>query len=111
MNRKFILLNEKSKLELLNYLPTGAQTDKLADFFQAFSDPTRLKIISCLAMKDLCVNDLANILKINQTTISHQLKYLKSQNLISSKRNGKIIVYSLKNLKTNDLLLTAVNAI
>ena len=111
MNKKFILLNEKSELELLNYLPSQSDATRLADFFQIFSDPTRLKIISCLAMKDLCVNDISKILKINQTTISHQLKYLKTQNLITSKRNGKIIVYSLKNLKTNDLLLTAVNAI
>ena len=53
----------------------------------------------------------STILKINQTTISHQLKYLKSQNLISAKRNGKIIVYSLTNHKTNEVMLSAVNAI
>ena len=111
MEQRYLLLNERSKREILNYLPSCNETDKLADFFQVFSDATRLKIISCLAMCDMCVNDLSALLKINQTTISHQLKYLKSQNLISCKRNGKIIVYSLTNQKTNELMLSAVNAI
>lgn len=111
MEQKFLLLNEKSKREVLEYLPSNNQTLKLADFFQAFSDATRLKIISCLAMCDMCVNDISTLLKINQTTISHQLKYLKSLNLISAKRNGKIVVYSLLNQKTNEVMLSAVNAI
>ena len=111
MEQKFLLLNEKSKREVLEYLPSNNETMKLADFFQVFSDATRLKIISCLAMCDMCVNDISTLLKINQTTISHQLKYLKSQNLISAKRNGKIIVYSLTNHKTNEVMLSAVNAI
>ena len=92
-------------------MPNESSISKLALFFQNFSDGTRLKIISCLAMCDMCVNDISTILDVNQTTISHQLKYLKSQNLISCKRNGKIIVYSLTNQKTNELMLSAVNAI
>ena len=111
MEKKFLILNERSKREILDYLPSPNQTDKLADYFQIFSDATRLKIISCLAMSELCVNDISNLLKINQTTISHQLKYLKSQNIITCKRNGKIILYSLKDAKTNELMLSAVNAI
>ena len=111
MEQRYLLLNERSKREVLEYLPSPNQTGKLADFFQVFSDATRLKIISCLAMCDMCVNDLSTLLKINQTTVSHQLKYLKTQNIISCKRKGKIIVYSLTNQKTNELMLSAVNAL
>lgn len=111
MERKFLILNEKSKCEIQNYLPSPNQAEKLADYFQIFSDATRLKIISCLAMSDLCVNDISKLLKINQTTISHQLKFLKTQGIITCKRNGKIIIYSLKNQETNDIMLYAVNAI
>ncbi len=111
MERKFLILNEKSKFEIQNYLPNPNQTEKLANFFQIFSDETRIKIISCLAMSEMCVNDISNLLKINQTTISHQLKFLKTQGIISCKRNGKIIIYSLKNQQTNDIMLYAVNAI
>ena len=78
MDQKFLLLNEKSKREVLEYLPSNNETTKLADFFQVFSDATRLKIISCLAMCDMCVNDISTLLKINQTTISHQLKNKKA---------------------------------
>lgn len=111
MEDKFLILSENNKREILNYLPNNECIEKLANFFQNFSDGTRLKIISCLAMCDMCVNDLSQILKINQTTISHQLKYLKSQNIVTSKRNGKIIEYSLTSNKVNDLMLSAVNVI
>lgn len=109
--KKYILLTERNKKEVLNYLPNNDAIERLALFFQNFSDGTRLKIISCLAMCDMCVNDLSTILDINQTTISHQLKYLKSQNLVTYKRDGKIILYSLSSSKVNDLMLSAVNVI
>lgn len=108
---RYLLLTERSKREVLNYLPNNDSIERLAIFFQNFSDGTRLKIISCLAMCDMCVNDLSTILNINQTTISHQLKYLKSQNLVTCKREGKIILYSLSSSKVNDLMLSAVNVI
>lgn len=108
---RYLLLTERSKKEVLNYLPNNDSIERLAIFFQNFSDGTRLKIISCLAMCDMCVNDLSTILNINQTTISHQLKYLRSQNLVTCKREGKIILYSLSSSKVNDLMLSAVNVI
>ena len=111
MENRFLLLTERSKHEVLNYLPNEDAILKLANFFQNFSDGARLKIISCLAMCDMCVNDLSTILKTNQTTISHQLKYLKQQNIVSCKRDGKIILYSLTSNKVNDLMLSAVNVV
>lgn len=111
MENRYLLLTERSKHEILNYLPNQNSINKLANFFQNFSDGTRLKIISCLAMCDMCVNDLSTILKTNQTTISHQLKFLKQQNIVSCKRDGKIILYSLTSSKVNDLMLSAVNVV
>ena len=55
MDEKFLLLSERAKHEILDYLPNNKAIEKLAIFFQNFSDGTRLKIISCLAMCDLCV--------------------------------------------------------
>lgn len=111
MDNRFLLLTERNKKEVLNYLPPEKSIDKLAVYFQNFSDATRLKIISCLAMCEMCVNDISRILQINQTTISHQLKYLKTQNIISSKREGKLILYRLSGRRVNELLLSAVNAV
>ena len=87
---KYLLLSENSEKKILEYLPSTRKFEKLAVFFQNFSDSTRLKIVSCLAMCDMCVSDIANVLCQNQTTISHQLKLLKDQNIVECKRDGKI---------------------
>ena len=110
MENKFLLLNERNKREILGSLPTEGDILKLADYFQNFSDSTRIKILSCLSMMNMCVNDLSNVLGINQTTISHQLKQLKDQNLVSYKRDGKILIYSLKNENVNEMMLYAIKA-
>lgn len=108
-NKKFIMLSERNKHEILNYMPENNVMLRMACFFQNFSDVTRLKILTCLCMSDMCVNDLANLLNINQTTISHQLQILRSEKLVSYKRNGKLIIYSLQNKSINDMMLSAVN--
>ena len=110
MQNKFLLLSERGKREVLSALPEESDIRKLADYFQNFSDSTRIKILTCLSMMDMCVNDISTILGINQTTISHQLKQLKDQNIVSYKRDGKILVYYLTNNNVNDMMLYAINA-
>lgn len=109
MQEKFLILNERSRMEIENFLPDESAVNKLALYFQCFSDSTRVRILSVLALRDLCVNDLAKILNMNQTTISHQLKLLKDQGLIEFKRDGKILIYRLKSQIVNELLLYAIN--
>lgn len=108
---KYLLINSEMENDIINYIPHNIQLNKIADFFQNFADITRLKILSCLSMADLCVNDISKLLNINQTTISHQLKNLKLQNLIKCTRSGKIIKYSLVNHYINDIMLFAVESI
>ena len=107
----YLLLSVKNKNKILEYLPCEGEINKLALYFQNFSDATRLKIISCLAMCDLCVNDLSKLLAINQTTISHQLKLLKDQGIVSFIRTGKILIYHLIDNKVNDLMYCAVSSV
>lgn len=109
--KKFLILNEKNRNEILNYMPKTEITHKLADFFHNFSDFTRLRIIICLSLCDMCVNDLSNILQINQTTVSHQLQILRNQNLVTYRRKGKFLIYGLKENVVNDLMLGAINAL
>ena len=111
MQNRFLLLTERNRREILDCMPREMQISKLADYFQNFSDATRIKILSCLSMSNMCVNDLSTILGINQTTISHQLKQLKDQNIVSYKRDGKILVYYLLNDNVNDMFMHAINAI
>ena len=108
---KFLLLNDKSKKEILNYMPSSKVINKIADYFQNFADFTRVKIITCLSMCDMCVNDLSLLLDINQTTLSHQLKLLKDKEIVSCRRNGKIILYKLENKQVNNLMLSAISSI
>lgn len=108
MESRYLLLSERSKQDIICSLPEEGQISRLADYFQNFADSTRIKILSCLAMSSLCVNDLSNLLGINQTTISHQLKLLKDQGIVSYKREGKILVYSLISDSVNDIMNFAV---
>ena len=61
-------------------------------------------------MMNMCVNDLSSVLGINQTTISHQLKQLKDQNIVSYKRDGKILVYFLTDENVNNMMMYAINS-
>lgn len=108
MEEKFLLLNDKSKTDILEFMPSDDTILKLAEYFQNFADLTRLKIITCLAMSNMCVNDLSVILKINQTTVSHQLKILRAQNIVEFARDGKIVKYKLKSKGVNDIMLNVV---
>ena len=109
MENRFLLLSERNKREVLSAMPHERDISKLADYFQNFSDSTRIKILSCLSMTKMCVNDLSTVLGINQTTISHQLKLLKDQNIVSYKREGKILVYYLIDNGVGDMMMYAVS--
>ena len=107
----YLLLNKFEETAINDYLPSEKKLRDMACFFHNFSDPTRLKIISALSINDLCVNDLSVISNINQTTISHQLKYLKNQCIVDSCRNGKIILYSLHNKFINEIMNYAIDSL
>lgn len=103
------LMGEKAKRDLNYYLPDSSSTRKLADFFFLFSDSNRLRLLSALSITTLCVNDIADVLHLNQTTVSHQLKLLRDMGIVKYKRQGKIIFYSLANKKINEVLLIGVD--
>ena len=90
------------------YLPDEKATKGLADFFALLCDPTRVRLLSALTISPLCVTDLAQILKINQTTVSHQLRLLKDRNVVVCQRYGKIIKYKISNPKINEILLVGM---
>lgn len=108
---KLIRISERNKFEVQELLPNDSCANRLSLYFQNFSDSTRIKILSALSIKDLCVNDLSKILGINQTTISHQLKILKGQDLIDFKREGKVLIYRIKSPCVNDIMMYAVREI
>ena len=68
---------------------------ELADFFKLFGDPTRIKILFALGASELCVSDIAALLHMNQSAVSHQLRILRQSRLIKSRKVGKLVFYSL----------------
>lgn len=105
---ELLLLDKRTKGLIEDYVPQGDVLEGVVCFFSVFADYTRIKILSALAISDLCVTDLSRILSINQTTVSHQLRYLKSAGIVKSVRQGKIIFYSLADERVNDVLLKGI---
>lgn len=68
---------------------------KLAETFKVFGDPTRIKILYALFTKELCVCDIAEVLGMSQSSISHQLRVLKTARLVKYRKEGKVVYYSL----------------
>lgn len=95
-------INEE--INLKKHLPRQAELKNFASFFYAFSDDTRLKIIILLMLKPLCVGDISTVLETNQTTVSHQLKILRSLNIVEFSRTGKNIVYFISNSNIENML-------
>jgi ArsR family transcriptional regulator len=79
----------------------------LSELFKAMADETRIKILHLLSQRDLCVCDLAFILETNLPAVSHHLRFLKMLNLVKSRRDGKLVFYSLADGHVLELLRTA----
>ena len=103
-----LVLDKRTQNLVEEYVPSGEILEGIVCFFSVFSDYTRVKILSALAISELCVTDLSRILEINQTTVSHQLRYLKSAGIVKSVRQGKIVFYSLADESINDVLLKGI---
>ncbi|MGO1369236.1 MAG: ArsR/SmtB family transcription factor [Senegalia sp. (in: firmicutes)] len=67
----------------------------LADFFKVFGDPTRIKIIYALYESEMCVCDIAELLSMSQSAISHQLRSLKDKGVVKYRKEGRTVFYSL----------------
>ena len=76
-------------------LPDEERMKELAEFYKVFGDATRVKILYVLLESEMCVCDLAAILKMTQSAISHQLRVLKQMKLVKNRRDGKTVYYSL----------------
>lgn len=76
-------------------MPSEEKLYDIAELFKVFGDSTRIKIICALFESEMCVCDIANLLNMTQSAISHQLRVLKQARLVKNRREGKIVYYSL----------------
>lgn len=94
-NSDFLAVHEDVVKRVLETQPEDEYLYDLAELFKVFGDTTRIKILYALLESELCVGDIAQILGLSQSAVSHQLRILKDSKLVKFRRNGKIIFYSL----------------
>lgn len=97
------LVQKASEAMLSNDLASS-----VADLFKIFGDPTRVKLLSALGATEMCVCDLAACLGMTHSAISHQLRVLKAYNLVTPRKEGKVVYYSLADSHVNAILYTGL---
>lgn len=98
------VIHEEVVNHVKNQMPDKADFNKSAEFFKMFSDGTRMQILWALECSEMCVCDLAVLLNMTKSAISHQLKSLRLSNLVKFRRDGKVIYYSLADDHVKNIL-------
>ncbi len=88
-------MEENTNEKLTVRIPDNATLSKLSGLFKVFGDTTRIRIISALLEGEMCVFHLSEALGMGQSAISHQLRILRSSDLVKTRREGKTVFYSL----------------
>ena len=94
-NGEFLAVHEEVVKKVLETLPDEEELYDLAELFKVFGDSTRIRILHALFESELCVCDIAQLLGLTQTAVSHQLRILKQARLVKSRREGKMVYYAL----------------
>lgn len=90
-----VCIHKDTVQKVLKNLPADSLLSELADFYKVFADTTRIRILCVLLESEMCVCDLAEVLGMTQSAISHQLRVLKQMKLVKNRREGKTVFYSL----------------
>lgn len=80
---------------------------EVSELFKVFGDSTRARIICALNIEEMCVGDLAALLNMTQSAISHQLRLLKTSRLVKSRKQGRVVYYSLDDAHIGDIFAMA----
>jgi DNA-binding transcriptional ArsR family regulator len=108
--------NELGREMVINYekveavkkdLPSSREITDLAETFKVLGDPTRLRIVLALAQEELCVYDLATLVQLSVSAISHQLRLLRNMKLVKFRKDGKMVYYSLDDTHIEDIIRLA----
>lgn len=92
---EFMHIHDEIVSRVEQVMPDEQQLLDLSEFFKVFGDSTRIKILYVLSQSEMCVCDIATLLQMGQSAISHQLRILKQMRLVNFRREGKTVFYSL----------------
>src|SRR5918997_800686 len=92
-----------------SYIPVGSEdAGELAETFRTLGDPTRVRMLDALAHSERCVNDLAALVGLSESAVSHQLRLLRNLRLVKTRRQGRMVFYSLDDRHIMTLFRTAL---
>jgi ArsR family transcriptional regulator, lead/cadmium/zinc/bismuth-responsive transcriptional repressor len=87
------------------------KAQRLSEFLGFLADPNRLRILSILAVNEMCVGDLAAMLEMNESAVSHQLRTLRAIRLVNFRKQGRHVFYSLQDRQILDFYQLAIEQI
>ena len=102
------LIHEDNVKKAVNELPDDELIADLSDMFKIFGDQTRMKILMALERGELCVCDIAAVMNMSQSAISHQLRVLKQSNIVKTRREGKVVYYSISDDHVKEIFDIAI---
>lgn len=102
------VIHESKVKEVKKSMLSDKVINEVASFFKIVGDPTRTKILSILDKNELCVCDIANLLNMTKSSISHQLKTLKEASIVKSKKDGKEVYYTLDDEHVSEVFEVAL---
>ncbi|MCI9104708.1 MAG: winged helix-turn-helix transcriptional regulator [Lachnospiraceae bacterium] len=101
---EFMHIHEEIVDKVEKVMPDEQQLLNLSEFFKVFGDSTRIKILYVLSQSEMCVCDIATLLQMGQSAISHQLRVLKQMRLVTFRREGKTVFYKLADAHIETIL-------
>lgn len=105
------IIHEETVEKVREELPKEEILYELAEFYKVFGDSTRIRILSALEKSEMCVCDIANLLNMTQSAISHQLRVLKKARLVKNRKEGKVVYYSLDDDHVKEILESGLSHI
>jgi len=108
---EYKIIHEGTVSEITDHMPSEEKLNRISEIFKILGDPTRIKIMYSILKNELCVCDIAEAIDMTPSAVSHQLRNLKQLRLVSSRRSGKEIYYSLADEHVEELFDVALEHI
>lgn len=101
-------MNPEEIINVRERMPGEEDTAKVVSFFKILGDSTRMKILFALKEREMCVGDIADLLNMTKSAVSHQLAVMRNMHQVRSRREGKNIYYSLDDQHIVDIIEEAL---
>lgn len=101
------LIHEEVVARVKEKMPQEEPIYEVSELFKVFGDSTRSRIICALHIEEMCVNDLSALLSMTQSAVRHQLRILRQARLVKSRKDGRVVYYSLDDAHIDEIFALA----